>query len=248
MAAASDEEDANYWPGFVDALSTMTMMLIFLMLILSLVIISVSQNVSRTQLMTIAKAAGIEVTGRPATIETLTSQIVVALATLSSDKTAPNQIIEQPASQTPTVDQHAVLAPSVEPATPQTATRNPAVRIVSSRPADLVSIDRQAFAQDGEGMITLVFPPRALKFDDLAAKKLSEFINGAGVRGKPMKIRALANVNSGNVTEARRFAYYRAMVVRQFLASNKISNSMIVVSVQDADSADFEDQVQLSIN
>jgi hypothetical protein len=86
MAGASDDEEMNYWPGFVDALSTMTMMLIFLMLILSLVIISVSQNVSRAQVLAIAKAAKVDVSGTPASLENLTTQVIAALSRLSQDK------------------------------------------------------------------------------------------------------------------------------------------------------------------
>ena len=83
MAHGSDDGETNYWPGFVDALSTMTMMLIFLMMILSLVLVSVSQNVTKSQVIAIARAAKIDISGQPASIEALTAQIIAALSRLT---------------------------------------------------------------------------------------------------------------------------------------------------------------------
>jgi hypothetical protein len=54
MAASETEE--NYWPGYVDALTTMTMVLTFIMLVLGLAVFSLSQNVSKGMLESIANA------------------------------------------------------------------------------------------------------------------------------------------------------------------------------------------------
>lgn len=106
MAHGSDDGDTNYWPGFVDALSTMTMMLIFLMMILSLVLVSVSQNVTKAQVVAIARAAKIDVNGSPASIEGLTAQIIAALSrTTDAEKPKPpyplktEQVEENPVEQ-----------------------------------------------------------------------------------------------------------------------------------------------------
>ncbi len=112
MAQTSDEGDTNYWPGFVDALSTMTMMLIFLMMILSLVLVSVSQNVTKAQVVAIARAAKIDVSGSPASIEGLTAQIIAALSrTTDAEKPKPPypQKTEQSKPATP-VEQSAQTA------------------------------------------------------------------------------------------------------------------------------------------
>ncbi|MEY4090864.1 MAG: hypothetical protein RLZZ496_46 [Pseudomonadota bacterium] len=100
MANGSDDSDTNYWPGFVDALSTMTMMLIFLMMILSLVLVSVSQNVTKSQVIAIARAAKIDVNGSPASIEGLTAQIIAALSrTTDAEKPKPPYPLKTDQSQ-----------------------------------------------------------------------------------------------------------------------------------------------------
>ena len=112
MAQSSDDADTNYWPGFVDALSTMTMMLIFLMMILSLVLVSVSQNLTKSQVIAIARAAKIDVSGAPASIEGLTAQIIAALSrTTDAEKPKPPYPVKTDQSQaTPPVEQSAQSA------------------------------------------------------------------------------------------------------------------------------------------
>ncbi len=112
MAHNTDDGDTNYWPGFVDALSTMTMMLIFLMMILSLVLVSVSQNVTKSQVIAIARAAKIDVSGSPASIEGLTAQIIAALSrTTDAEKPKPPYPLKTDQSQAaPPVEQSAQTA------------------------------------------------------------------------------------------------------------------------------------------
>lgn len=114
MAHGSDDVDTNYWPGFVDALSTMTMMLIFLMMILSLVLVSVSQNVTKSQVIAIARAAKIDVSGSPASIEGLTAQIIAALSrTTDAEKPKPPFPLKTDQSQAaPPVEQSAQTSAS----------------------------------------------------------------------------------------------------------------------------------------
>src|SRR6476469_1426238 len=60
MAGSSNTEEENYWPGYVDALTTMTMVLTFIMMVLGVVVFMMSQNISRHILQGIAEAARID--------------------------------------------------------------------------------------------------------------------------------------------------------------------------------------------
>ena len=311
MAAASDDEEMNYWPGFVDALSTMTMMLIFLMLILSLVIISVSQNVSRAQVMAIAKAAKVDTSGTPASLENLTQQIISALArtTEPADPKAPvpekdpkqetvlvepsaklrvaerenlavdegNKVVSRgmedsaisngkssistvsvgvdpspvPSSNPPKSSQMAELEPmSGQREFTTVKPRDPDTRIVSTKPADLERFGGGVDMKADKAMLTLVFPPRALRFDENAITKLTDFLdrNVADLAGRTVTVRALANIGDGTVTEARRFAYYRAMTVRQALIDRGIATKNVALTVIDVSSPEKDDLVELTAN
>jgi hypothetical protein len=83
MSGSSSSEEENYWPGYVDALTTMVMVLTFIMMVLGIAIFTLSQNVSRSYLESIAKAAGMEAgagsgTG-PGSLDELKQRIVAAL-------------------------------------------------------------------------------------------------------------------------------------------------------------------------
>ena len=111
MAHGTDDGDTNYWPGFVDALSTMTMMLIFLMMILSLVLVSVSQNITKAQVVAIARAAKVDVSGSSASIEGLTAQIIAALSrTTDAENPKPPYPLKQDQKSETFVEQSAQTA------------------------------------------------------------------------------------------------------------------------------------------
>ncbi len=60
MAQANNEQTENHWPGYVDALTTMLMVLTFVMMILGVAVFAMSQNVSRMLIEAIARAAMVE--------------------------------------------------------------------------------------------------------------------------------------------------------------------------------------------
>jgi MFS-type transporter involved in bile tolerance (Atg22 family) len=57
--ADSEEEEENYWPGYVDALSTMTMVLTFVMMILVVIVFQLIQNTSKSVLQEIIEQSNI---------------------------------------------------------------------------------------------------------------------------------------------------------------------------------------------
>ena len=308
MAAASDDEDTNYWPGFVDALSTMTMMLIFLMMILSLVVVSISQSASKSQIMTIAKAAKVDLTGAPLSIDKMTLQIIEAL---SRNSDPPNSNLPVPESKEQQVT--VLVEPSVKtnagqvknfsvedgsktashgaddallsnaksasisadenrdaspipsnnpPKSSQTAELDPQAgkyyfaapkanpdenRIVSRQPADLQPFGVGTDVKTNKAMVTVEFQPRAIRVDVAAAGKLKDFLVSRKdeIGDRSIQVRALANVRNGAVTEARRFSYYRAMGIRQFLIDAGIPSNRITVGIEDVSDADNTDIVEL---
>jgi hypothetical protein len=85
MAAGSDGEDENYWPGYVDALTTMTMVLTFILMVLGIVVFSLSQSVSRAYLEAIAEAAQVEGASKSKTVQDLQNAIVEKLLSKPKD-------------------------------------------------------------------------------------------------------------------------------------------------------------------
>src|SRR5258708_12763601 len=55
------EEGENYWPGYVDALTSMVQVLAFVMMMLAMAVFVLSQSVSKRAVEAIAKAVNAEV-------------------------------------------------------------------------------------------------------------------------------------------------------------------------------------------
>jgi len=308
MAGAADGEEVNYWPGFVDALSTMTMMLIFLMMILSLVVVSISQTASKSQIMAIAKAAKVDSSGSPISIDKLTAQILDALSRkndtpssklpVTESKLQQETVISDPSTLTKNQEDKSFaiepgqkvisqgsndalissrnssttgvensLGPStVQPNNPpkssQTAELDPEAgnyyyaapeinpdekRIVSTHPADIRPFGGATDIKSNKALITIEYQPHAVRIDDKSASKLTELFTNrkAELIDRTIQIRAFANVQNGNVTEARRYSYYRAMGVRQYLLDSGVPSEQIKVGVEDVSNQELSDIVQL---
>ena len=55
------EEGENYWPGYVDALTSMVQVLAFVMMMLAMAVFSLSQSVTKKAVEAIAKAVNADV-------------------------------------------------------------------------------------------------------------------------------------------------------------------------------------------
>jgi outer membrane protein OmpA-like peptidoglycan-associated protein len=112
--AAQSGEDENYWPGYVDALTTMTMVLTFILMVLGITIFSLSQNVSRSYLESIARAAGMSVQSGAGSLDELKQRIMGAL---EAERAAQNGAAK--------TDPATAAAPSSKPDPASAAGRSP---------------------------------------------------------------------------------------------------------------------------
>ena len=86
MSHGSSEEE-NYWPGYVDALTSMVQVLAFVMMLLAMAVFVLSQNVSKSAVKAIAQAANMDVPP-DANVQQLTALVIDELDRLKA-KAAP---------------------------------------------------------------------------------------------------------------------------------------------------------------
>jgi hypothetical protein len=227
MASAAQEgEDENYWPGFVDALTTMVMVLTFIMMILGLTVFSLSQNVSHQLLSEIAKAAKIE-TQQSDFPDAIVSRIVAAID-------AQNQAIDQRMMQAPVPtpapvkDKPASAAPRAQG--PEALPLQAEVH-QSTAPAHLKPLAEGAAAGAHDLALTIVYQHNATLYDEAVQREIIQF--AAHKRDAHLLIRAYAVETGGTISEARRLAYYRAMMLRQELVKAGLKPSQLAVQIDD---------------
>lgn len=211
------ENEDHSWPAFVDALTTMTMILVFVMLILSVAIASLAQNVSKVLVEQIASVVDAKVDPQ-ASPEQATRAVLDAIEKL---KAAP--------------------PPPIAAAPPE-----PQRKIETTEPIEKTA-DAKVSTEVAQSSLTLSYPARQSRLDDSANAALKAFVEGsANVKaGARLDIRAMATTSSGSLTEARRVAYYRGMVLRSTLIQLGVAADKVSVSVDVSNSAADTDKVHV---
>jgi hypothetical protein len=218
MAHAQNDANENHWPGYVDALTTMLMVLTFVMMILGIAVFAMSQNVSRIIVEAIARAALIEPPIDDVPVPVLTERILEKLRLYPPRP--PVKTAEQP--RTEAVGAQLARIQSVVPDETRTSTP-PAMlgketRLVSTEAAHVPPAPDPVRSQIAGQALVLEFQPRATRLDEAASTVLAQTLDEARFKDAGIiEIRALVPRASASVTDARRVAYYRAMLVRASL-------------------------------
>jgi hypothetical protein len=306
MAGGGGGDEESYWPGFVDALTTMTMVLTFIMMVMGLVIFSLSQNVSRAKLVEIAQAMKIDPQAN--SLDQLHAKIISAIgeaqnvssaqsAAQSSSQSLSQAIAKPEASAAQPAAVASKAAERSSPAKSAAASAQAAASAAASAPravpeARAATADskaeqggkteqtmagatmpenqqgsagespvrstiktedakaEKASSSGAEKQFRIMYADRNFQIDDPVKVELDGFLARAALRERPVpvEVKAFAKVGMGAVSEARRVAYYRGMIVRQQLVGAGISADRIRIKVEDADNPDDANSVQISAN
>ena len=215
----SSEEGENYWPGYVDALTSMVQVLAFVMMMLAMAVFVLSQSVSKKAVEAIAKAVNAEVKPN-SDIKQLTQSIVEQVDRLRAP--APSA----PAPETP------VKPSAAEAPTPSSAERATTTRVTAAQSQPSPSV--LDVPPDAPRM-TMTFAERSFRIDAEQSQSVVKFVddNQGGATGRTVVIHAYAYSGEGAISEARRLAYYRAMMARKQLIDARIRPENIRIGVND---------------
>lgn len=223
MSHGSDEE-GDYWPGYVDALTAMVKVLSFVMMLLAVAVFVLSQNVSKSMVEKIAKAAKVPVT-EDIDVNELTQKVVEAI---------------QQQESTPKPMQSAPPPPTVSEETPEAASSLERAKSLESQAVSRpVNRDRKiAMAPDAKSL-HVRFANRDYKLDGTGAGSIAAFLDQNNLTTSQTKlvVKAYASAADASLSESRRIAYYRGMIVRKELIARKIRPDDIQVVVEDTTDA-----------
>jgi hypothetical protein len=228
MSGSSGEEEENYWPGYVDALTTMVMVLVFVMMLLAVVVFSLSQNVSKVLIEQIVKVVDPTAKFDPnATAEQMTAKLIERIKT-----GAPPPTTNRP-TETP-------------PGPPIVAKEVPETKITANEVEDAPETTAIK-AMSAPAMLTLTFPKRTTKLDEKTAGEVDAFAKGSEnvAAAGLVEIHSISSPQSGSVSEARRLAYYRGMLVRAELVKAGVPQAKINLKIEIGSDASVEDTVKV---
>ena len=214
------EEGENYWPGYVDALTSMVQVLAFVMMMLAMAVFVLSQSVSKKAVEAIAKAVNAEV--KPgADVKQLTQAVVAQIDRLQKSASA-IETEHSPAVKSPPVAEAAARSDSDRPTT---------LRIVGAQAQpSQAAVDLPADAP----RLTVGFADRSFKIAADQAQSIAGFVGGDQAAGQhTIIVNAYAYSGEGAISEARRLAYYRGMMARKQLVDVKVKPENIRINVND---------------
>jgi hypothetical protein len=211
--SASDEEE-NYWPGYVDALTTMTMVLTFIMLVLGLAVFSLSQNVSKGMLETIATAMKIKDSiPQDISSDDLAKLVIERIEKKDADFESAQKAVEIMKSARGTTGGDLAGGKTNDASAGASLDER---RIESTqdaskgRSADAIDMRKQ------DANLRLIYKARATGLDDAAKAEVTKaFAPDTALRNAAI-IEIIAGVDKASpaVTDGNRIAYYRALTVR----------------------------------
>jgi hypothetical protein len=218
----SSEEGENYWPGYVDALTSMVQVLAFVMMMLAMAVFVLSQSVSKHAVEAIAKAVNAEVKPN-ADIKQLTQAIVEQVDRLRAP--APSGTAQD---KTPSVKSSS----AAEVGAASSSERAASMRISGGQSQPSPSV--LEVPPDAPRM-TVTFADRSFRIDGDQSQSVVQFVddNRATAAGQMIVIHAYAYSGEGAISEARRLAYYRAMMARKQLVDAKTRPENIRIGVND---------------
>jgi hypothetical protein len=235
------EEGENYWPGYVDALTSMVQVLAFVMIMLAMAVFVISQSVSKHSVQAIAKAVNAD--AKPdADLKQLTQAIVDKIQQLQSAASVSDSNKPRPPAE-------ASAGKSVAP--PSAANDSRSEKIVATRVGGAQPRNDPAAAQipSDAPRLRVDFEEHSFKIAQERAQSVAKFIDENKVveQGQVVVINAYAYSGDGALSEARRLAYYRAMTARKQLADEKVRVDSIRINVSDTADKDKGSTVELTV-
>jgi hypothetical protein len=236
--AASDSEE-NYWPGYVDALTTMTMVLTFIMLVLGLAVFSLSQNVSKGMLESIAGAMKLtDDMPKDMSSDDITRMLIERIEKQDEAMQAARAEVVKLAAMRREDDHHSIAGQSAKAGDSGSAAVER--RIESAAAASLTPPHPVTNVSRLPAQLRLVYKPRATGLDDAAREAIGQALTSDSALQTAKAVEIVAGVDRGSlaVSDANRVAYYRALTLRGQLLAAGIPAERIKVRVDPAVAAD----------
>lgn len=255
------EEGEDYWPGYVDALTSMVQVLAFVMMLLAMAVFVLSQNVTKAAIKTIAEAADVDGSSDVSVTE-LTAKVVQQLKERRAAKVAAKSAATQtpppetttPASETAAAASDATqkdtgagetAATAQKAAETNQATISVQVGRASPAPAKLLKEDAGKTAK-GDGL-QVRFTDREAKMTDAEIKQIESFVKAQGTADAvKLTIRAYAFADTGALSDARRLSYYRVLNVRANLTRSGVDPKHIRIKIVDTLDAGKSNVIEVS--
>jgi outer membrane protein OmpA-like peptidoglycan-associated protein len=228
--AGGSGKDANYWPGFVDALANVVVTMIFVVVVFTIALLYFSQNKVKEAIRSVQTAA-------PDNAQThvLASAAVLELQKRVAELQKENDTLRRQ-SQTRAL----ASAPPQAGAIPRDE-----IRIAEAAPPPGPA-PAQARIQGTAASVQILFPTGTIELDQAATARLESAFAKLGDSARTAGIELVGIAEVGPYSEGRRLSYYRNLALRNWLIERGVPAGRIRMRIADVDTGRPEGIVQLS--
>lgn len=275
--ARKPEEEANHWPGFVDALSTIVMVITFLLILLGLTLFIMMQKIQADADVVINTQVASDAVNGDQVIEKEQAQEEAQKSAASASKTSQvaelKDKLEQAQQEIQKLKTQSAQMAGAPEAPEGVSVANLAdqlrqreqietedkLTILTRKVDEKVKVDiapEEQIKTDGQAKVTsaaialeLTYERDTTKLSEATATKVGDyFTQKAGQVGDgKYEIRSIASSKVGSISEARRKAYFRALVVRNILLKRGIPSEKIITKVAMPQLGEDDDKVIVSV-
>lgn len=213
--------DANYWPGFVDALSNVVLTLVFVLVIFVFALVMASNKVEEkmNQVIDAQKMEQSEKSESQIEIKKLKEELAQAQAELKARDAQKDGKSKTQKEDTGILDQNASSdAESLQ-------------EIVVQKNEEEDHEGSVSIVEKSENKITIIFPEAVSALDEEAMKVLASNNDLTKAKENKNKVTIRSIIGKESYTAAYRVAYYRALSARNFLISKGGIDPTLIASV-----------------
>lgn len=248
MSGKHKQEDP--WAGFVDVLSSILMVVVFLIVVLGMAIFALSQQIVQNAVKSEQQAQAKASATIAEAMEQMKSEAVAKQAETSASKTQQKEEAKEGVAGT-------VQMPNVpRPGTPEQIIGNTALSVPSAltqtskeveiAPEEARKPDAHVIVNRAQAFLTLKFGRGVFRIDQAAGGEIKSFLEADQVMtAGNLEIRAFAQSTVGSISEARRIAYYRAMETRAELIKSGVPSNRLSIRIRESSSAEEVDVVRV---
>ncbi len=226
--ARKHEEEENYWPGFVDALSTIVMVVTLLMIILVIVIFSISQLITQS-------SEDSKKTGNPSAVTQQAQPQPQSEQTIGTPETQKSDIVKQ---EEIVEAQNSLQIQSRKIIDEKTI-------IVASEEKAQEDEENQIKIESAQQILTVHFMGTGVELSEEAKEEISQYLeeNRKELEYKTLTAWSFYDPNSIALSQAKRKAYFRLLAVRNILIEKGFTGENLTVNVRPAKNESEIDRV-----
>jgi len=228
MARRAEEEE-NHWPGFVDALSTIVMVVTFLLIILGIVIFVISLQINDP-------SASDDIVEKGTQIAELQQELADVIQVVSQQ----TEVIEGQEKEIEDLTETAIQSSAIDNG--NTSEVQAQVPIIETEIVVLASKEQtQSSAglsqiETAQAVMTVRFETGAVELDETSKSEALNFLEENNVVSSENNILVISYFDgqSISVSQEKRTAYYRLLSVRNALLDSGVEGNRITINVTPA--------------